>query len=270
MYRIIAADMDDTLLNHEGILTQRTEEALKNAMAAGAYVVLASGRMYESIAVYARRIGANAPLVCFNGGMLYDAVQDKPLATHSIPRETAIAIARRAEELGIYAQTYPGKGLYAEKRTDYTKAYEASVGIRCNETGMPLSQWISSDVVKLLFICDKKDTPGIIETFSREFPDISFMMSKPHYVEVVAKNVNKGRALRDLLDILGLAPEELVAFGDGQNDLAMLELAGRGYCMANALPSVREKCKRIAPSNAEDGCAQIIEKMLLDGELGGA
>ena len=270
MYRMIASDMDDTMLNHEGKLTERSEKALKDAMAAGAKVVLASGRMHEAIEKYARRVGVNAPVVSYNGAMIYDMVNDRPLSTQSIPMDTAKAIAKMAEDRGIYVQTYPGKGYFTEKKTPYTEAYEKSIGVICTETGVKLSQWISSDVIKLLFICDKKDTPGIIETFSREFPDVTFMMSRPHYVEIVSKGISKAAAIEIILEHLGIAPQELVAFGDGQNDLEMLHLAGLGYCMANALESVRSQCGRIAPSNAEDGCAQIIEGLLSAGELGGA
>jgi Cof subfamily protein (haloacid dehalogenase superfamily) len=270
LYRLIAADIDDTLLDPAGRLTPRTEAAFRRAIAAGVYVVLASGRMYESTRPYAERLGVNAPVVSYNGGMVYDMSAKKALATSAIPMETARAIVRMAEESGIYVQMYTDKGFYTMEHTKYTVMYEASIGVACNITHRRLSEYMTGAPIKLLFIGESKDSPAIIEKFSAEFPEVTFMMSKPHYVEVVAKNVDKSYAVKQVLDILGVKPEEMIAFGDGQNDLSMLNLAGRGYCMLSASQGVRDRCRYFAPSNAEDGCAQVIESLLDSGELGGA
>ena len=270
LYRLIAADIDDTLLDPAGRLTPRTEAAFRRAIAAGVYVVLDSGRMYESTRPYAEKLGVNAPVVSYNGGMVYDMNKDTALATASIPLKTALAIVKMAEDDGIYVQMYTDKGFYTKEHTKYTAMYEASVGVKCNITGRRLSEFMDSAPIKLLFIGESKDSPAVIEKFSRVFPDVTFMMSKPHYVEVVAKNVDKSYAVGQVLKMLNVEPAEMIAFGDGQNDLSMLNMAGRGYCMLSAASAVREKCRYFAPSNAEDGCAQIIESLLDSGELGGA
>lgn len=270
LYRLIAADIDDTLLDPAGRLTPRTEAAFKRAIAAGVYVVLASGRMYESTRPYAEKLGVNAPVVSYNGGMVYDMHKQKALATASIPMETALAIIKMAEADGIYVQMYTDKGYYTREYTKYTAMYEASIGVRCNITGRNISETLDSAPIKLLFIGESKDSPAIIEKYSAAFPDVTFMMSKPHYVEVVAKNVDKSYAMARVLEILDVKPEEMIAFGDGQNDVSMLNLAGRGYCMLSASQGVRDRCRYFAPSNAEDGCAQVIEGLLDSGELGGA
>lgn len=262
--------MDDTLLNADGVLTPRTKRALTRAMAAGVYVVLASGRMLESTLPFANELSVNAPIIIYNGAMVYDVPKNRALNTRTIPEETARGICKMAEERGIYVQTYPGEGYFAAARTPYTAQYENSIRVKCEITGAPLSAWISSTQVKLLIIGKKEETLQNIELFRAAFPTVSFMMSRPNYIEIVAKGVDKKDALEKTIRSLGIAREEVLAFGDGQNDVSMLNYAGLGYCVENATENVRAQVTRFAPANTRDGCAVIIERMLDAGELKGA
>ena len=123
MYRVIASDMDDTLLNEKGVLSPRTVAALKRAMEAGAYVVLASGRMLEAARPFAQQVGVNAPVITYNGAMVYDMEKGTALNSLTIDLETARGICSMAEEMGIYIQVYPGEGYFAQERTKYTELY---------------------------------------------------------------------------------------------------------------------------------------------------
>lgn len=268
LYRLMAFDMDDTLLSPAGVITERTMAALRRAMDAGVYVVLASGRMLEAMLPTAEHIGVNGPMVLYNGGMVYDTVHSRTVSRTEIPLDTARRILRMAEENGVYAQAYPGEGYFAHEYTRYTDMYEKHIKVKCNITGVPLSEWITTGQVKMLFIGEKEQSPERIAMFSEAFPDVAFMNSKPHYIEVVAKTTDKAVALDAAARDLGLAPDECIAFGDGQNDVSMLNYVGAGYCMANASEGVKAKCRLFAPSNAEDGCAQVIERLLAEGKLG--
>ena len=269
MYRLMAFDMDDTLLNEHGKISPRTMAALRRAMDAGVYVVLASGRMPEAMRKFAEEIGVNAPMVLFNGGMVYDHRTGRTVSRNDVPLETARRILKMAEENGVYAQAYPGEGYFAGERTKYTEMYENHIKVGCNVVNEALSGWITTGQVKMLFIGEKEDSPARIRMFSEAFPDVSFMNSKPHYIEVVSKTVDKAVAMEALINDLGLTKDECIAFGDGQNDVSMLNYVGAGYCMANASEGVKAKCRLFAPANTEDGCAQVIERLLDEGELGG-
>ncbi len=262
--------MDDTLLNGEGIIAPRTLRALNRAMDAGVSIVLASGRMLESTMPFAQQLSINAPLIVYNGAMVYDWREKRAIEKRTVPMEAARGILKMAEALGIYVQAYPGEGYYAAARTKYTGQYEASIKVDCEITGTPLSEWISSPQVKLLAIGEKEDTLQNIETFRAAFPDVSFMMSRPNYIEIVAQGVDKKDALEKTLASLGIAPGEVLAFGDGQNDVSMLNYVGLGYCVENASAGVKEQCKHFCPSNTQDGCAIVIERLLDAGELKGA
>ena len=101
------------------------------------------------------------------------------------------------------------------------------------------------------------------------FPDgACFFKSKPHYLEIAPEHVDKGRALAFIADYYGLAPDEVMAFGDGQNDVPMFAFAGEGYAMANGCAEARMQAAHIAPPNTEDGVAAVIEAHLRDGKIG--
>ncbi len=262
--------MDDTLLNAEGILTPRTLRALGRAMDAGVSIVLASGRMLESTVPFARQLAVNAPLIVYNGAMVYDLNEKRTIEMRTVPTQAARGICKMAEELGVYVQAYPGEGYFAQRRTPYTGQYEDSVKVDCGITGVPLSAWISSPQVKLLAIGEKGDTLTNIDRFRAAFPDVSFMMSRPNYIEIVAKGVDKKDALERTLAEMGIAPDEVLAFGDGQNDVSMLNYAGLGYCVENASENVRAQLSNFCPANTQDGCAIVIERLLEAGALKGA
>ena len=268
MIRLIAADMDDTLLDASSRLTERTAAALRSAMDAGVMISLSSGRMTESMAPFAEEVGLNAPMILYNGGMIYDHRTDETLYANAIDARTALNVARTIEDMGIYLQIYPGKGYYCNRRCEYTDRYAASVRVPCTELGVPLSQWMTGGMVKMLAIAEPEVIDEAQKTLRAAFPvGVNFMKSKPHYLEIVAGGVDKGCALKRLGELLGVEREEVMAFGDGQNDVSMIAAAGWGVAMENAVDECKAVARLIAPRNTEDGVAQVIESFLNEGKM---
>lgn len=270
MIRLIATDLDDTLLDAGSRLTDRTVRALRRAMDAGARVALSSGRMTEAMEPFGRQIGVNAPMILYNGALIQDFRDGTTYFSRPIPLATARAVARALEEMGVYVQAYPGRGYFCRKRTKYTDLYESSIRVPCEAVGTPLSQWMEGDMVKLLAIAEPGEIDDAQARLTRMFPQgVCFAKSKPRYLEVVREGVDKGRAIEALAGALGVAREEVMAFGDGQNDAPMIRWAGLGVAMENAVDECRRAAVRIAPRNTEDGVAQVVERMLDAGEIGG-
>lgn len=273
MIRLMAFDLDDTLLNPQGKISPRTLEALKAAMATGCRVSLSSGRMLESMLPIAEEIGVNAPMLMYNGAMIYNHNTDETIFAPRIKYEIALEIVKLAEELGYYIQTYPGKGYYCDRIREATIAYAKQINVDPIPVNMPMSQWMEqnpSDMQKMLIIDTVEGATRIKDIMTERFPEGAvFLKSKPHFVEIAPPNINKGYSLKKLGEHLGIAREEIMAFGDGQNDVPMLEYAGYGYAMANACKEALACTDLVAPSNAEDGVAQIIESYLKEGKLGG-
>lgn len=266
--RLIASDLDETLLNKQAQLTERTLTALKRAMAAGAYVALASGRMVRAMESYARQIGVNAPMIAFNGALTQHHTSSAALDAREISAEDARHVAQLARARKIHIQAFTRQDYFFERHNDMSALYARGIGgIGGHATGLPLDQWIKEPLCKLLMIADPADVPGIVKDFTAATGGrVAFAASQSAYIECTAAGVNKGVALSALALRLGVAREETAAFGDGDNDLEMLRWAGHGYAVANARPDVR-KVALSAPPSHEDGVAQIIEGLLQAGRI---
>lgn len=268
MIKMIATDLDGTLLAGEGKAPEENIQALKRAMDAGVRVCLCSGRMIESSMPIAREIGVNAPMVLFNGAMVYDGDRDEILSAHVIPRETAVSLLRELEAMGAYVQIFPGKNYYVEKSCIWTEYYTRKIGVRGEETGVPLSSWLKTDVYKVLCLGTGKDLARIIATLAKKYPQLCFVKSGETHLEIVTVGVNKATGLQELAGRLGILQEEIMAFGDEANDLPMLEYAGCPYVMENAPDEVRNRVKLIAPRQMYAGVGEIVNLYLDAGRMG--
>ena len=269
--RLIATDLDDTLLNASGDVNPRVLEALKAVMARGCGVTLSSGRMLEAMERLAAHIGVNAPMLLYNGAMAYDFARQKTLFADQIPYETALQIARLCENAGYYIQAYPGKGYYCPRITDATRRYAASIRVEPICVNRPIAEWMQenpSGMQKLLLVDTVEGADRAQDMLRQAFGDAAtFAKSRPHYVEVSPKGVDKGRALERLYRLLGLERREVMVFGDGQNDVTMIAAAGTGVCMENGCPQAKAAATRIAPSNLEDGVAVVLEEYMAEGKI---
>ena len=262
MIRLIAADMDDTLLDSRGLLPEACVSSLKRAMEKGVRVVLASGRMLPAMTRYEEEIGVNAPMILFNGALTCEAFTHRPIFEKKVSCDMARAIARETEKRGIYLQAYTVDRFLCREATERTRAYEASVGVKATPTHADLSECLDFDPYKLLAIADPRDILELQSALGDLFGDrMNFMLSKPHYLEMVPKGTDKGEALSSLAEHLGIAREDAAAFGDGQNDISMLRWAGRGYAMAGSRAAASEGVL-IAPSSDEAGVAAVTDKLL--------
>jgi Cof subfamily protein (haloacid dehalogenase superfamily) len=266
---MIATDLDGTLLAGKSNLPEGNIIALKRAMEAGVQVVIASGRMIEATLPIARAVGVNAPLSLFNGAMTYDMQKDEILCGHVVPRDTAIAVLRALEERGTYVQAFPGKGYFMEQKNHWTDYYENKIGVIGTAVGMKLSSWLDSDVYKLLCLGSSAELNEIIRDLSPKFPQVTFVKSGETHLEVITQGVDKASGMADISRVTGIAPEEMMAFGDEMNDLPMLLWAGTGYAMENAVPDVRRAVRLTAPKNTDCGVARIINMYLDQGRMGG-
>ena len=270
MIRLIATDMDSTLLNENSELSPRTVRAVQRVMEAGARFVIASGRMYETARPFAEQLQTNAPMIVFNGGMVCEWRDGAPLFKTDIPVETARAVCAMAEARGVFIQYFPERGFFYDRRDPAVcDEYEARINFVGEETGVPLSRWIDKSAMKLLALGESASLLALREEICARFSGLSLMLSHPTYLEIVSAGVDKGNALRVLCEQLGIAREEVAAFGDADNDLGMLEYAGRGYIMKNAEGPLRSRIALHAPANDKDGVAQVLEELLARGEIGG-
>lgn len=267
--RLIAADIDGTLLNSDGELTPRTRAAISRALELGVKVVTATGRMYSSAAPVARRLGITSPCVFFNGAMVRDPRGGEIIFQRPLDERLTSEILSFFRENNWYVQLYHGDKLYVKDDGDERcKYYEKTSRVKAVPLGENFWSFRGASFKMLGMDFESGAYKLMLEKTAEKFGDRLYTAaSLDSFMEMVHPLVNKARALESVAAGLGIKSGEVLAFGDGANDREMLEWAGVGVAMGNARGPVRESADLIAPDNDSDGVAVIIEKFLECGVL---
>lgn len=263
---LIVSDLDDTLLREDKTLSERSAATLARAQRAGAQLILASGRTRISMMRYVRQLGVTLPIIACNGAEIARADTGEVLSRHLIDTALAQEVCRLAESLGAYIQTYAGDHFYFPEDCVYSQRYTLTSGMTGVAVGQPLSRYLTQPTVKLLLFDEPARVAEMLPLFCKQFAGrLNCTISQPYYIEFAHPEATKGGALRLLAERLGIARANICAFGDSQNDLSMLAYAGTGVAVGNAIDEVKRQVTRVAPSNLDDGVAQVVEQLLEEG-----
>lgn len=261
-YRLIATDLDGTLLRSDGTVSPRTVDTLRRAEDVGVTVVIATGRPIRWVQPIEDMLKHTGLAVLSNGAVVYDMHTDRILRTRPITRSTALMLAETVRS------ALPGVS-FAVERVDRGFGLEPGFtrgGIRdVIDMIAPIEELVSDDILKFL-IQDLTMGPDDLLTKSRDVGGhlAEFTHSSGHgLVEVSATGVTKASTLERVAADRGITAEQVIAFGDMPNDLPMLAWAGTGYAMSNAHPEVLAATDHRAPLNDDDGVAQVIEDLIL-------
>ena len=255
-YKALALDLDGTLINSEKKLSTKNKKAVIEAAQRGVHIILASGRPLFGIEPVAEALELSRV-----GGNIIDCKTKEVIYSRNFPPECIHDVCTLAKAQGVYALSYDKDEVISESDTDEYVLREA----KCNDASVRrvenLEQYVNYPVAKFLIAGEHEKLIPIQQELQKRHGDvIDAFCSADYFLEIVPKNVAKDRSLAALLEKLGLQREELIACGDGMNDISMIEYAGLGAAMENAYPLVKEKADIIAPSNDEDGVAEIIAK----------
>ena len=267
-YRLIAMDLDGTLNNDEKRITPRTRDALMAAQAAGIRLALASAR--PSPGLYRERDALRMQehrgvLMSYNGGRIVDAASGETLFETSMPMEAARAVLRALEVLPVTPILDDGKQFYVTDREGYKVDYECcNNGMVCDEVAN-LADFLRFAPVKILMSVDPAQIAEVQRQIAALLPDeLTVVQTAAFYLEVIPRAINKGQGILDICRALQMQPEEVVAFGDAENDIPMLRAAGVGVAMGNADPAVKAAADMVTLSNNEDGIAAALAKLLAE------
>jgi Cof subfamily protein (haloacid dehalogenase superfamily) len=257
--RLVATDLDGTLLHSDGTVTARTRAALTAVEQRGVTVVFVTGRPIRWMRELWEHVGDHGVAVCSNGGIVYDVRTHEVRTTRPIPADVGLQVAHLLRE-GIAGTTFA-----LEKSTGFAREpafvvrHDAPADLQVG----PLEDLFDEHTVKLLARHEELDPAAFWAETERLVGDLvtTTWSSTGALVEISAAGVTKASTLQVVADRLGVTREEVVAFGDMPNDLAMLAWAGTSYAMANAHPSVLELAQRRAPSHDEDGVAAVLEEL---------
>lgn len=267
MYKLIALDMDGTLLNSDKIITEKTKTALDFARAKGVKVVLASGRPIDGLRRYLEELNlvdTDEYVLSYNGCLVQETKTDAIIHEVGLKGKDLKYIYDISTKLGVNIHAFSSKqGLITPKNSKYTE-FEA----RLNNIDINIVDFNEIDseenIIKIMII----DEPEILDEAILKLPKEAYekyniVKSTPHFLEIINKNGNKGEGLRALAKHLNISKEEIIAVGDAGNDLEMIGYAGLGVAMENATEDVKKIANYQTTSNNDDGIVKVIEKYIV-------
>jgi Cof subfamily protein (haloacid dehalogenase superfamily) len=257
--KLVATDLDGTLLHSDGSVSARTRAALRAVEARGVAIVFVTGRPVRWMSELWEHVGDHGLAVCSNGGIVYDVGQHAVRTVRPIPVEVGLQVA------GLLREAMPGVTFALEKSTGFAKepAFRERHRLPVEMEVGPLDRIFDDRTVKLLARHEDREPEEFWKAGERLVGHLATTTwsSLGALLEISAAGVTKASTLAMLCEELKIAPDEVVAFGDMPNDLAMLEWAGTSYAMANAHPSVLALADHTAPAHDEDGVATVLEDL---------
>jgi Cof subfamily protein (haloacid dehalogenase superfamily) len=244
------------------VLQPRTEAALRAARSAGLHVVVVTGRMFRSVRPYLEQAGLDEPVVCYQGAVVADPVSGRFLRHLPIPLELAREAILAVQDAGFSLNCYVDDDLYVAGETEGARAYADFQHIPLNIVG-PLLDWLERPPTKLVVVDDPATLDALKPRLVTRFDGRLFIAkSLPFFLELASPEVSKGSGMSFLARHVGFSAERTVAFGDGENDLELLEWAGYAVAVENADLGLMERADLIVPGPSEEGVAQAIEAYL--------
>lgn len=262
-YRVIALDLDGTLTNHEKVVTPKTREALLSAEARGATIVLASGRPtfgIEPVADCLEMDSRGGYILSYNGGKIVNWKTREEIFAQHLPDGVIPLIHEYARQRHYALLGYAGNDIVTENPDDEYVREESRINKMDIVRVDHLPDALEPHPTKLLMTGHPDDTVRAEQELAELLGGkMDVFRSAPFFIELVPKHIDKAKSLQRLLDNIQLTAADMIAFGDGYNDLSMLKFAGMGVAMANAAPEVRAEADYVTLSNEEDGVAAALE-----------
>ena len=269
--KLIALDLDGTLLNSDKALTPRSRNALKAASERGIEIVPATGRFYRGIPAAVRELPFVRYAITINGAQVLDAKTDETIYSADIPTDEAIAFFQYLDTLPVIYDCYIDGWAYMtasmrERVSEYHMLPFQIQMMRELRTPVPeLKAHLRAGHYRpqkmQLFAADPSFRDKLLKALTEKYPQFAVSTSLPNNIEINSRDADKGRALLALAEKLGIRQEQTMAFGDGLNDLAMLRAAGTGVAMANGHADVIAAADRVAGDCDADGAAKVIEEL---------
>ena len=225
-------------------------------------MIVATGRMFRSVRPYLEEAGIVDPVVCYQGAAVVDPRSGEFLLHDPIPLETAREAVTLLTELGHSPNCYVDDRLYVAHHTEYSRMYAEFQHIPVEEVG-DLSEWLERPPTKLVAVAEPADVPALRAALAERLDGRVFLTtSLPYLLELGNPAVSKGTGIAYVAERLGFELERTVTFGDGENDIELIQEAGFGVAVADANPLLLEHADWVCPSADEEGVAAVIDAYL--------
>ena len=270
MYRVIALDLDGTLLKDDKTISEETIKELKRITDDGVIFLPSTGRTHRELPSAIKELPFLHYALCCNGGAVFNYIEDRYIYEDSIPYELAKEVLEYAKTLPVYETVVVnGERIVKGDENDEICEYIRKVAVKgilfnfkgAHDVKQAFAERHQNAQKILLYLAEGGNRDEVIEDLSNRFPELAVSSSGPLFIEVNTRGVDKGKALKNFCKLMNIPIEESVAFGDAENDISMLKTAGLAVVMENGTPETKKNADMICPSNNDDGVCKAI-KML--------
>ncbi|MBP7176129.1 MAG: HAD family phosphatase [Thermoclostridium sp.] len=262
-YRLLAVDIDGTLLNNKREITQRTKKAIHQTIDKGVIFTISSGRPIQGVEIITKQLEVDIPVITYNGAMVITGNSKNIIYSCNMRQEDVLLVERLGTERNTTIAIWSDNQLFVNRLDERAVKYSQLSGTQ-PKLYKDVHKLIQKGIHKLLWY----DTVERIHAFEKEMHElvgssVNFHTSQPIFLEFVDVNASKAIALEKLGEHYRISREEMIAIGDGFNDLSMIEYAGLGVAMENAPEEIKKLADCVTLSNENDGVAYIIEQFIL-------
>lgn len=264
--KLIAIDLDDTLLDSGLKISVPCLQSIQAAQKKGVIVTLATGRMYSSARPYAMDLKADVPLITYQGAVVKTSISEEILYYQPVPVKQAVEVMEFYKEEGVHYHTYFDDQLCLQSLNNEGTFYARMVGVEPHIVPDLIQACRNGrEALKIMAVIhDEKCLLKLQEALKVKYGDtLSITSSKPYFLEVTNARGNKAEALKLVAEYYHIDQEDVLAVGDSYNDLSMIEWAGIGVAMQNAREVVKSAADYITASNEEHGVAEAIQRFVL-------
>ena len=263
MIKLLACDLDGTLLRGDLSISGRTVRSLKEAMAKGLKFAFATGRMFMSARQFSEAMGLDIPIICCIGSLIKRSSDGEVLYYKTFDSDMGERIVDFLWNNDVIFQSYSKDEMLVPAYSPHVEWYSSRYGVAC-KVSSNLDDFKAYPPAKIMVIEPPDRIEGVRSAILSEFKEgVKTMRSDVNMMEVMAGESSKGVALNYLAEMLDIGVDETMAVGDSENDLDMLLRCGHPVVVANAMDSLKKVAKMFVSSNEEDGVAEAIERYIL-------
>jgi len=262
--RLVALDLDGTVVGSDLVVHERVRAAVQAAQARGVAFTIVTGRMFAAAKPFADALGIVGPIVCYQGAGIFDLATGKILQETDVAQDVTRDVLARAKRDVFHAQCYANDRLYVDDMNRFTKTYVDLAQVEPVLVPSLIDAFATQSTMKIVLVDDAPRATAYVDTM-REFLGARAYVTRSHpdFVEILDPHVNKGRALQFVADHHGVPLEAMMAVGDSWNDVPLLETAGFGVAMGSAPPELLARAQAVVADVAHDGVAEAVERYVL-------
>ena len=266
MYKLVAVDLDGTLLDDNKEIDEATLDTINEAINKGTYFVFASGRPVITQMRFYDKIKQNMPIIACNGGIIAYPYENKIIKNIVFKKEELKYLVEYFNKMNKSFIAWEASTLYANTLNEYTTSYHDA----CKHANVSVNviddydKFYSLNINKLIVIDESDNIQAFLQDVKKEVKrKCNYFTSQSYFLEFVPACIDKGKALASLAKYLGIKKKEIIAIGDGHNDLPMIKYAHLGVSLENASEYVKKKAKYITSDNNHQGVKKVLEKYVL-------